>query len=199
MILSKLFWSKCRVKILEKFILEQKSNNWNNWFFIRELCRNINEQINSVRRELINLEKLKILKSKEENKKKVYILNTNFPIYNEIVWIFLKNYDPIEELKNYLKFQKWIELITISNHLSNIDSKSNNIVDIFIIWNLDKVDFSQFLNKIFFWQKIKYAIMSEDDFVYRLSYNDKLVLSILKQKWNIFLKDKLKIKEKIGL
>ena len=39
--------------------------------------------------------------------------------------------------------------------------------------------------------------MSESDFNYRLSYNDKLVYNILNQKWNIFLKDKLNIQEKV--
>ena len=73
--LAKLFGSNCRAKILEKFVLEYKIHDDNAGFFIRELCRDINEQINSVRRELINLEELKILKSKEENKKKFYFLN----------------------------------------------------------------------------------------------------------------------------
>ena len=67
--LAKLFWSNCRTKILEKFVLEYKIRDDNAGFFIRELCRDIDEQINSVRRELMNLEDLKILKSKEENKK----------------------------------------------------------------------------------------------------------------------------------
>lgn len=36
-----------------------------------------------------------------------------------------------------------------------------------------------------------------EDFTNRLEYDDKLVLSILSQKGNIFLKDKLKIEESI--
>lgn len=51
--------------------------------------------------------------------------------------------------------------------------------------------------KTFFGKKIKYAIMSMEDFTNRLEYDDKLVLSILSQKGNIFLKDKLKIEESI--
>jgi hypothetical protein len=47
--------------------------------------------------------------------------------------IFLRNYDPIEELKKYFKLKKKIDIITISESLSNIENKSNNIVDIFVI------------------------------------------------------------------
>ncbi|MBP8017137.1 hypothetical protein KAZ01_03965 [Candidatus Gracilibacteria bacterium] len=195
--LSKLFGSKCRAKILEKFVLEQKMSKENSGFFIRELCRSINEQINSVRRELMNLENLKLLKSKEENKKKFYFLNRNSSIFNEIMEIFSKNYDPTEELKKFFKGRKKIELIAVSEGLSIIDNKTNNIVDIFVIGDLDKIEFNNFLSRTFFGKKIKYAVISEDDFIYRLSYNDKLVLNILKQKGNVFLKDNLKIQEKI--
>lgn len=191
--LAKLFWSNCRVKILEKFIFENQIKDDNAGFFIRELCRNIGEQINSVRRELLNLEDLKILKSREENKKKFYYLNKSSEVLIDIIQIFIKNFDAIEELKKYFKWKKNLDLITVSNSLKDLGSISNNVVDIFIIWEMDKLEFNDFLAKTFLGKKIKYAIMSQDDFTYRLSYNDKLVLNILSQKWNIFLKDRLEI------
>jgi len=195
--LAKLFWSNCRAKILEKFVLEYKIRDDNAGFFIRELCRDIDEQINSVRRELMNLEDLKILKSKEENKKKFYFLNKSSVIFQEIVDIFLKNYNVIEELNKFFKWRKGIELITVAENISDLQKTTNNIVDIFIIWIIDKIEFNDFLSRTFFGRKIKYAVMSEDDFQYRLSYDDKLVFNILNQKWNIFLKDKIKIMDKI--
>lgn len=196
--LAKLFWSNCRTKILEKFVLEYKIRDDNAGFFIRELCRDIDEQINSVRRELMNLEDLKILKSKEENKKKFYFLNKTSPIFQEIVDIFIKNYNVMEELNKFFKWRKNIDLITVAENISDLQKTTGNIVDIFVIWEIDKIEFNDFLSRTFFGRKIKYAVMSEDDFQYRLSYNDKLVLNILNQKWNIFLKDKLKISEKIN-
>lgn len=195
--LAKLFGSNCRAKILEKFVLEYKIHDENAWFFIRELCRDIDEQINSVRRELINLEELKILKSKEENKKKFYFLSKNSIVFNELVEIFIKNYDVLEELNKFFKGRKNIELITVAENITDLQKTTNNIVDIFVIWEIDKLEFNDFLARTFFWRKIKYAVMSEDDFNYRLNYNDKLVLNILNQKWNIFLKDKLNIQKKV--
>lgn len=56
---------------------------------------------------------------------------------------------------------------------------------------LDRIEFNNFLEKVFFGRKIKYAIMSQDDFIDRLEFNDKLVLSILSQKNTLFLRDKL--------
>lgn len=196
--LAKLFWSNCRAKILEKFVLEYKIRDDNAGFFIRELCRDIDEQINSVRRELMNLEDLKILKSKEENKKKFYFLNKSSIIFQEIVDVFIKNYNVLEELNKFFKWRKNIDLITVAQNIQDLQKTTNNIVDIFVIWEIDKIEFNDFLSRTFFGRKIKYAVMSNDDFQYRLSYDDKLVFNILNQKGNIFLKDKIKIQDKIN-
>lgn len=112
--LSKLFGSKSRTKILEKFVIENVAGNAKAGFFIRELCRDLDEQINSVRRELINLEDLGILRSREENKKKVYHLDKTCPIFQEIMDIFLKTYDPVAPIEEFFKGRKNVSLVTVS-------------------------------------------------------------------------------------
>lgn len=199
MILSKLFGSNCRAKILEKFFIEHSVSGDTTGIFIRELCRDIDEQINSVRRELMNLEALGILKSREENKKKFYNINRNCRIYEELSEIFIKTYNPIDPLRTFFKGKRNLSLITIADSIKQITNvKSNNIVDIFIIGELDKIEFNNFLEKTFFRRKVKYAVMSEEDFIHRLEYDDKLVLSILSQKNISFLKDTLNIQDIIS-
>lgn len=196
--LTKLFGSRSRVKLLEKFVIEDIVSRSTNGFFIRELCRDLDEQINAVRRELINLESLWLLKSYDENKKKFYMLDKNCPIYPEISEMFLKAYDVLTPLKNFFKGRKTLDLVTISDNILNFKNEpTNNIIDIFIIWELDRIEFNSFLEKVFFGKKIRYAIMSLEDFTNRLEYNDKLVLSILSQKWNTFLRDRLNIQEEL--
>ena len=56
---------------------------------------------------------------------------------------------------------------------------------------MDKISFNDFLAKTFFNRKIKYAIITKDDFQKRLEYNDKLIFNIIKQNGNIFLKDEI--------
>ncbi len=196
--LVKLFWSRCRMKLLEKLVIEEVISKNNTGFFIRELCRDIGEQINSVRRELINLEALWILRSHEENKKKYYTMNKSCLIYNELIEIFLKTYNVLDPIKEFFKGRKNLDLVTISESVLNFrEEGSNNIVDIFIIGELDKIEFNNFLEKTFFGKKVKYAIMSLEDFTDRLEYNDKLVISILSQKGIIFLRDRLDIQSTI--
>lgn len=194
--LAKLFGSKSRTKILEKFMIEHATGNGKTGFFIRELCRDLSEQINSIRRELINLEEIGVLRSREQEKKKFYYLDKNCPIFPELLEIFMKNYDPIEPIELFFKGKKSVGLITVSERIRDLLAvPSNQIVDIFIIGDVDRIEFNNFLERTFFGRKIKYAIMSEEDFIDRLEFNDKLVLSILSQKNTIYLKDKLGIRE----
>lgn len=195
--LTKLFWSKTRTKLLEKFFLEYES--WNNdWFHMRALSRDLEEQINSIKRELDSLEELHILKSREEAKKKYFFINKNFILIDEFKSIFLKTYNPYESIKKFFKDQKWLDLIIINEELSKrLSWNTNNIVDIFLIWELDKINFNDFLAKTFFNRKIKYAIITKDDFQKRLEYNDKLIFNIIKQSGNMFLKDNIWVEKYI--
>lgn len=125
-------------------------------------------------------------------------MNRACPIYDQLVEMFLKSYDVMVPIKDFFKGRKTLDLVTISNSILDFRSETtNNIVDIFIIGELDKIEFNNFLEKTFFGKKVKYAIMSLEDFTNRLEYNDKLVLSILAQKGNIFLRDRLEIESTV--
>ncbi len=195
--LSKIFWSKCREKLLEKFMLEYES--WNNdGFHMRYLSRELWEQINSVKRELDSLTELWILKFKTELKKKIFYLNSSFYLLDEFMNIFLKSYNPLDKVKAFFKWQTNLELVIINETVKNkLVSPGKSILDIFLIWEIDKDVFNEFLAATFYWRKIKYAIINTEDFFNRLEFWDKLIKNILTEKWNLFLVDKLKIKEKL--
>lgn len=187
--LTKIFGSKCRSKILEKFFLDYASAN-DVVYHMRALSRELDEQINSIKRELDNLENLWLLTSYSENKKKFFILNKNFALMEEFKNIFLKTYDPLKNLTKYFTDRKWLDLVLINSSLSKrLFEKSNNIVDIFLIWELEKEEFNDYLWKIFFNKKIKYAVINKDDFYTRIDYNDKLIFDILNQEKNMILRD----------
>ncbi len=195
--ISKIFWSKCRTKLLEKFFLEYES--WNNdWFHMRWLSRDLDEQINSIKRELDSLTELWILKHKTELKKKIFFINPKFYLIEDFVSIFVKSYNPMEKVKDFFK-NKWdLELVIINETLkTKLMTPWKSLLDIFMIWDIDKNEFASFLSETFYGRKIKYAIITTEDFFKRLEFWDKLIKNILTENWNIYLKDTLKIKEKL--
>lgn len=195
--LSKIFGSKCRAKLLEKFFLEFYAGK-NEGFHMRGLARDLDEQINSVKRELDNLEELGVLKAKTELRKKIFTVNPHFYLLREFQDIFLKSYNPLDEIKKFFKTQALLEVVIVNESIKNkLVEDGKAILDIFMIGEVDREAFAQFLQSIFFDKKIKFAIISTEDFFNRLSYGDKLIHNILREKGNIFIKDALKVKEKL--
>lgn len=81
--IEQLFGSKTRVKLLGLFY-----QNPDRSFYVREITRKIDEQINSVRRELANLLSIGIISSDTSNNKLYYEANKNFEHYDALASMF---------------------------------------------------------------------------------------------------------------
>ena len=175
---EKLFGSKTRAKLLKLFFENPEKS-----FYVREMTRVIDEQINSVRRELLNLESIGIIKNETFDNKIYYSANSKHPFCKPMIEIFSKKVDATREkdikestwedycrpIKNYLKG------LVITNRLPGQDG-----VDMLIIGN-DKT------KKLTRWAEVvekkqgkplNYVIMSADDFTYRRSVHDRFILEI---------------------
>src|ERR1044071_992492 len=81
---EQLFGSKTRVKLLQLFY-----TNPNRSFYVREITRKIDEQINSVRRELANLLSIGIISSEDDNGNRLYYeVNQDYDYYEALSAIF---------------------------------------------------------------------------------------------------------------
>ena len=81
--IEQLFGSKTRVKLLQLFLANPGRS-----FYVRELTRKIDEQINSVRRELANLLGIGIIKSDSVNNKLYYEVNQGYKHFKALQSIF---------------------------------------------------------------------------------------------------------------
>src|ERR1044072_6751663 len=79
------FGSKTRVKLLQLFY-----SNPNRSFYVREITRKIDEQINSVRRELANLLNIGIIISDNTNNRLYYEVNQSYEFYEPLLAVFGK-------------------------------------------------------------------------------------------------------------
>jgi hypothetical protein len=81
--IEQLFGSKTRVKLLRLFF-----SNPNRSFYVREITRKVDEQINSVRRELANMLSLGIITSDSSNNKLYYEVNQNYEYFSPLQTMF---------------------------------------------------------------------------------------------------------------
>lgn len=181
--LKRLFTSNTRIKILTLFLLNPDEE-----YFIRELTRKLDEQINSVRRELDNLKKLGLLKSKMKNRKKYYITNKNFVAFQDLRNIIVKAMSGRDDLVKKIVKLGEVDFLALLGVF--VDKASP--VDLLIVGNIDKDQIQHFLNTEIESEKpIRFSILSRDDFLYRIKCKDQFIHSILADPDNIVAVNKL--------
>lgn len=181
--LKKMFGSGARVKLLQQFLLHQDGE-----FFIRELTRILDEQINSLRRELENLENIGMLKSREKNRKKYYRINPHFPLLHEFTSIIRKSNEKYQSILKKMNKLGDIELCVLSGAI--VGNKS--AVDVFVVGSISTEALQSFVNNEFDEEALKVGVMSKEDFLYRITLKDKFVTNLFADTDNLILKNKLK-------
>lgn len=182
--LKEIFSSNTRIKLLKTFLL-----NTDQEYFIRELTRLLDEQINSVRRELTNLKKIGFLKSRSKNRKKYYYANTDFPIFHELKNIFMKAMNNEMNISKAIDKMGEIDLMVFSGVFTN---KPGAQVDLFIVGEINKQELEKYLVTELNRNDIRYSIMSKNDFLYRLKLNDRFLKDICLDTSNITAINRLK-------
>lgn len=184
--LKALFSSTARIKLLRIFLLSEPGKE----FFVRELTRELDEQINSVRRELENLEKIGMLVSRSRDRKKYYRVSPNFPILSELRSIFQKaGSSTLKILKKIQRMGK-LDFLLLSGFF--IGGQEN--VDIVAVGSLDKIKLSDYLSRELSGEldrEIRYSVFSREDFLYRLECKDKFVGDLIKNPQTLILFNKI--------
>ena len=175
-----------RVKILRLYLLSAEGTE----FFVRQLTRDLDEQINSIRRELENLEKIGMLTSRTRERKKYYRINPKFPILSELRAIFQKAESlPLKVLKKIERMGK-LDLLVLTGRFTNASGN----VDLVAVGDLDKKKLSDYLSRELgekLKSEIRYSVFSRDDFLSRLELKDKFSVDLLKNTKNLIMTNKI--------
>jgi predicted transcriptional regulator len=177
-VLKSLFSSQTRVKLLATFLLQPDQE-----FFIRELTRLLDEQINSIRRELENLRKIGFVKARHKNRKKFYKIDTDFIFYQELRSMFTKEIQAETPLVSSLKKMPEVKLILLTGSFVGADST----VDLLVVGNVKKEYIEALIAQDPELKDIKYSIFPEPDFLYRVSLADRFVHEILTNPRNLIV------------
>ncbi len=190
--IDQLFGSKTRVKLLQLFY-----SNPNRSFFVREITRKIDEQINSVRRELANLLSIGIIISKNENNKLFYEVNPRFEYNGALSNIFAnkKNVgndspDNSNDMYNF-KSLGHIDLALLTGQFTHDEISG---VDLLIVGDINKNKMDKFILELESKENkaIRYAVMDLDEYNYREQVKDRFISNIIKSKKQVLI-DKSKV------
>lgn len=180
-----LFGSKTRVKLLHLFL-----NNPGQSFFVREITRKIDEQINSVRRELSNMLNVGIITSDSTDNKLYYEVNQRYEYYVPLRAIFSDTKDDSkvveaagnDELSNeYSEELKGITGVRLAIISGVLVKDSTSPVDIILVGSLSQAKLKSVIKRIekSEGREINYSVLPYDEFYYRLSIRDKFITEVL--------------------
>ena len=204
--IEQLFGSKTRVKLLGLFY-----QNPNRSFYVREITRKIDEQINSVRRELANLLSIGIISSDTANNKLYYEFNQKFEHYQALSELFggkgrskrsrkkQTNEESSDETSVSSLDDSPQQDVTQDEHVQNIIRAGNvrllvytgqftrdeNVeADIIIIGDMNVPNTEHAIGLLEQAEKkaIRYCIFTIDEYEYRRQVNDRFLSNILAAK-----------------
>ena len=194
---EQLFGSKTRVKLLQLFY-----SNPNRSFYVREITRKIDEQIDSVRRELANLLSIGIIKSDTSNNRLYYEVNQDYEYYAPLGAMFgggvmvasaapaaNAEADSIKSLGN-------VELAFYTGHFTRDDSSGT---DLLIVGDVNQSKLNNFISNLESQEncELRYTIISSQEFKYRQQVNDRFLgLAMLAKKQVLVDKKKVFAKGK---
>ena len=193
---EQLFGSKTRVKLLQLFM-----SNPNRSFYVREITRKVEEQINSVRRELANLLSIGVITSDTSNNRLYYEVNQKFAYYDALEQMFggapvakklpkKSSLDSVDESEVSLeaKFRSLgnVQIALLAGQFTRDESSG---VDILIVGDINKTKLENFITELETSEKkeIRYVVFTETDFMYRKQINDRFTITILESKIQVII------------
>lgn len=163
--LKALITSKVKRKLLALFF-----SNPEDEFYIRQLSRKLAEETNAIRRELLMLENAGILTSRTEGNLKLYKVNRNSPVFNELKSILLKTEGLGTILRQELKDKDILFAFIYGSYAEGRERKGSDI-DLMVIGDVPVDKFNRIISELErkIGRDINYLIYPEKEFIKKLS------------------------------
>jgi predicted transcriptional regulator len=184
-----LFGSKTRVKLLNLFM-----NNPGRAFYVREITRAVEEQINSVRRELANLISVGIVRAETVDNKLYYEVDTGYKFYEPLRTMFTNTEAVASETK--VSANVWDKKFHALGDVravifaGKLVYGSDSAVDVLIAGdNISQIKLKNLVKSLErdSGGSLAYTTMNFNDFYYRISVRDQFIEDMLKAKHTVII------------
>ncbi len=169
--------SRVRVKLIKTFLTKPRE-----MYYVRQLTRLTNEEINAVRRELNRLEKIGFAKSETRGNRLYYYPDKRYDLYNELVGLVAKTTGLGEDIrKNRNKIGK-VKFAMLSGKFAHqLEREEPTEVDLLVVGTIVLPELSAVVRRAEVTRKreINYTAMTVEEFNFRKQRRDPFLLGIL--------------------
>lgn len=181
-------------------------NNPNKSFYVREITRLIDEQINSVRRELSNMLGVGVISNDMVDNKLYYQIDHSYPYFDAFEQIFADTAPKPKSASgeaaaasadgqpSWLQTVKGLGGVRIAIAAGILVEGSASAVDLLLVGNIPAAKLKQAVSAVekSEGREINYTTLTYDEFYYRYSVRDRFIMEILTGKYAVIVdKDNL--------
>jgi len=170
--------SKTRVKLLTLFLLGPERE-----YYVREITRMTEENMNAVRRELTNLESFGLISGERKGNQQYYTVNRDFFLYEDLQKIVLKTEGVARVIKEHLAGKAAVRCMFIYGSFAKGSAGEKSDIDLFIIGDIDDNELiplvhesERALNR-----EINYTLMRPRELEQRKRDGDPFVTNVLNE------------------
>jgi predicted nucleotidyltransferase len=175
--LDRLFSSRVRVRLMTLYLLHPDVG-----FHVRELSRQVDANYSAIWKELKNLEQVGLLSSENSMGRKVYRLDTAFPIMPELRSIILKTVGAGDLIRQALDEVGGIDAAFIYGSFAGGEPDMQSDLDLMIIGKIKLSDLSSSIAAIEekLTRPVNYIIYSQEEWESKVKERDPFILNVLK-------------------
>jgi predicted nucleotidyltransferase len=168
--------SKTRVKLLTLFLL-----NPGREYYVRELARITEENMNAVRRELANLQSFGLITGERKGNQQYYMVNQDFFLYEDLQKLVLKTEGVARVLKERLSGMAYIRCMFIYGSFAKGNAGSKSDIDLFIVGDIDENELIPLVHESeqVLHREINYTLMRSGEFEQRKRDGEPFVTNVM--------------------
>lgn len=168
--------SRVRVKLMELFF-----QNPEELYYVRQITRQIKEEINAVRRELDKMLEYGLLKSEERGNRLYYFLNQNYLFYAELQQMVAKSVGLGQKLRKLRRKLGTIDFVMFSSEFVGGKPPRQDRVDVLVVGDVVLPEVQTLIKQEEERRghEINYTVFSSEEFTFRKTRRDPFVMEIL--------------------
>lgn len=188
--LSDFMVSRVRAKLIKIFLSQPQE-----MFYVRQLTRLADEEINAVRRELGRLQSHGLIRSENRGNRLYYSFKASYPYYPELLSLVAKSTGlGLSIIKNKQRLGK-VKFAMLNGRFVRTLPPLKDQVDLLIVGQVILPQLSILVRTFEAKSKreVNYTVMTQEELTYRKSRRDPFILSILSGSRVMILGDELEL------
>lgn len=168
--------SKVRVKVMELFF-----SRTSDMYYVREITREIKEEINAVRRELERMLAEGILKSEQRGNRLYYTVNPRYLFFQELQQMVVKSTGLGKKIRKMARKLGTLSFVMFSGRfIKNLPVRQSEI-DMLIVGDVVLAEVEHLVKEEekLLGREINYAVFTADEFSFRKARRDPFIMDVL--------------------